>query len=134
MGLNRNLTFSAEDRAENIRRVGEVARLFTDAGIIVIASFISPYSRDRDQVRAGMAPGDFVEVYVKVSLQTAEKRDPKGLYKKARLGQIPGFTGISDPYEPPKSAEITIDTEQTSPEESAGQIVAYLEQRGYLRD
>src|SRR3982750_329144 len=89
-GLNRNLSFSAEDRAENIRRIGEVAKLFTDAGVIVIASFISPYRADRDAVRALMPPGDFVEVYVKVSVEAAERRDPKGLYKKAGAGEVRG--------------------------------------------
>src|SRR5947208_3666385 len=90
-GLNKNLAFSAEDRAENIRRIGEVAKLFTDAGVIVIASFISPYRQDRDAVRQSMQPGEFVEVYVKVSLEAAERRDPKGLYKKVRSGEIRGF-------------------------------------------
>jgi len=132
LGLNKNLGFSAEDRAENIRRVGQVAKLFTEAGLIVIASFISPYRRDREQVRAEMDKGDFVEVYVNVSLAAAEKRDPKGLYKKARAGKISGFTGIDDPYEPPQSAEIVLDTERDSPEQSAARILEYLEQRGYL--
>src|SRR3954469_2909079 len=125
-GLNRNLGFSAEDRAENIRRIGEVARLFTDAGVIVLVSFISPYRRDRDAVRALLGPGEFVEVYVKVSVQAAEKRDPKGLYKKARAGEIKGFTGIDDPYEEPQRPEVVIDTERTTPEEAAGQILAVL--------
>jgi adenylylsulfate kinase len=132
LGLNKNLGFSADDRAENIRRVGEVAKLFTDAGLIVIASFISPYARDRDQVRASMPGGDFVEVYVNVSLQTAEKRDPKGLYKKARAGKISGFTGIDDPYEPPTAAEIVIDSERNSPAQSAAAILDYLDRHGYL--
>ena len=114
MGLNKNLGFSAEDRAENIRRIGEVAKLFTDAGVIAITSFISPYKKDRDAVRASNKPGEFIEVYVNVSLEAAEKRDPKGLYKKARAGQIKGFTGIDDPYEAPEKAEIVIDTETTS--------------------
>lgn len=131
-GLNANLGFSAEDRAENIRRVGEVAKLFTDAGLIVLASFISPYRRDRDAVRASMAKGDFVEVFVQVSLGTAEQRDPKGLYKKARAGQIKGFTGIDDPYEAPQSPEIVINTEQTDPESAALSIVGYLQTHGYL--
>ncbi|HXE53694.1 MAG TPA: adenylyl-sulfate kinase [Tepidisphaeraceae bacterium] len=132
MGLNKNLGFSAEDRAENIRRIGEVARLFTDAGVIAITSFISPYRKDRDAVRANMKPGEFVEVYVNVSLEAAEKRDPKGLYKKARAGQIKGFTGIDDPYEAPEKAEIVIETESTRPEDAARQILAYLEKGGYL--
>jgi adenylylsulfate kinase len=131
-GLNKNLGFSAEDRAENIRRVGEVAKLFTDAGVIAITSFISPYMKDRDAVRAGMKSGEFVEVYVKVSLETAEQRDPKGLYKKARAGQIKGFTGIDDPYEAPEKPEILIDTETANPEEAAKQILAYLQNGGYL--
>jgi len=132
MGLNKNLAFSAEDRAENIRRIGEVAKLFTDAGVIAITSFISPYKKDRDAVRANMKPGEFVEVYVKVSLEAAEKRDPKGLYKKARAGQIKGFTGIDDPYEAPENPEMVIDTETMQPHEAAAQILAYLEKGGYL--
>jgi len=133
MGLNKNLAFSAEDRAENIRRIGEVAKLFTDAGVIAITSFISPYKKDRDAVRAGMKDGEFVEVYVHVSLSEAEKRDPKGLYKKARAGQLKGFTGIDDPYEAPEKPEILIETEQSKPDAAAQQILSYLEQQGYLR-
>ena len=132
MGLNKNLGFSAEDRAENIRRIGEVAKLFTDAGVIAITSFISPYKKDRDAVRALNKPGEFIEVYVNVSLAAAEQRDPKGLYKKARAGQIKGFTGIDDPYEAPDKAEIVIDTEQMKPDQAAEKILAYLEERGYL--
>jgi adenylylsulfate kinase len=132
MGLNKNLAFSAEDRAENIRRIGEVAKLFADAGVITICSFISPYTKDRDAVRASSKPGDFIEVYVQTSLAEAEKRDPKGLYKKARSGQLKGFTGIDDPYEAPAQPEILIETEKYSPEESAGQILAYLQSNGYL--
>jgi adenylylsulfate kinase len=132
MGLNKNLGFSAEDRAENIRRIGEVAKLFTDAGVIAITSFISPYRKDRDAVRARLKPGEFIEVYVNVSLEGAEKRDPKGLYKKARAGQIKGFTGIDDPYEAPEKAEIVIDTEKTSAADAATQILSYLEKGGYL--
>ena len=132
MGLNKNLGFSAEDRAENIRRIGEVAKLFTDAGVIAITSFISPYKKDRDAVRAQNKPGEFIEVYVNVSLAAAEQRDPKGLYKKARAGQIKGFTGIDDPYEAPDKAEIVIDTEQLKPDQAAERILKYLEERGYL--
>ncbi len=132
MGLNKNLGFSAEDRAENIRRIGEVAKLFTDAGVIAITSFISPYRKDRDAVRAGMKPGEFIEVYVNVSLETAEKRDPKGLYKKARAGQLKGFTGIDDPYEAPERPEIVIETEKYKPDEAALQILNFLEKGGYL--
>jgi adenylylsulfate kinase len=126
-GLNRNLGFGAEDRAENIRRIGEVAKLFTDAGVIVLVSFISPYRRDREAVRALLGPGEFVEVYVKVSVEAAERRDPKGLYKKARAGEIKGFTGIDDPYEEPERPEVVIDTERTKSEDAAQQILAYLE-------
>jgi adenylylsulfate kinase len=133
MGLNRNLGFSAEDRAENIRRIGEVAKLFADAGVIVIASFISPYRRDREALRTGMNAGEFVEVYIHTSLEEAEKRDPKGLYKKARAGEIKGFTGIDDPYESPETPEIVVDTEKQSAEASAKQILAYLENGGYLQ-
>jgi len=132
-GLNKNLGFSAEDRAENIRRIGEVAKLFTDAGVIAITSFISPYRKDRDAVRANLKPGEFIEIYVKVSLETAEQRDPKGLYKKARAGQLKGFTGIDDPYEAPEKPEIVIDTEEASAEAAAQQILDYLEKGGYLK-
>jgi adenylylsulfate kinase len=125
--------FSADDRMENIRRIGEVAKLFTDAGVIAITSFISPYRRDRDAVRANMKPGEFIEVYVHVSLEAAEKRDPKGLYKKARAGEIKGFTGIDDPYEAPVKPEILVETEKTSAEDAAKQILAYLEKGGYLQ-
>ena len=131
-GLNKNLGFSADDRTENIRRIGEVAKLFTDAGVITIASFISPYRADRAAVRANLAAGDFVEVYVKVSVSAAEARDPKGLYKKARAGEIKGFTGIDDPYEEPEQPELTIDTESSTPERSAAHILQYLQDRGYL--
>jgi adenylylsulfate kinase len=137
MGLNKNLGFSAEDRAENIRRIGEVAKLFTDAGVIAITSFISPYKKDRDAVRASMKPGEFVEVYINVSLDAAEQRDPKGLYKKARAavaaGKGMGFTGIDDPYEAPEKPEMVIETEQMKPEEAAEKILAYLDKGGYLR-
>jgi adenylylsulfate kinase len=131
-GLNSNLGFSADDRAENIRRIGEVARLFADAGVITIASFISPYRRDRDAVRAKMGPGGFIEVYVKVSIDTAAQRDPKGLYKQALAGQIKGFTGIDDPYEEPPTPEITIDTETLEARSAAAAIVRYLDERGCL--
>jgi adenylylsulfate kinase len=133
LGLNKNLGFSADDRAENIRRIGEVAKLFTDAGVIAITSFISPYRKDRDAVRANLKPDEFIEVYVNVSLAAAEKRDPKGLYKKARAGQIKGFTGIDDPYEAPEKAELVIDTEKTTAADAAGLILAHLERGGYLQ-
>jgi adenylylsulfate kinase len=132
MGLNHNLGFSAEDRAENIRRIGEVAKLFVDAGIIVLASFVSPYRKDRDRVRSSLAAGDFIEVFVSVSLEEAKRRDPKGLYKKALAGQIKGFTGIDDPYEPPLTPEITLHTETTDPSSAALTVLNYLDERGYL--
>src|ERR1700683_3002883 len=117
MGLNKNLGFSAEDRGENIRRIGEVAKLFSDAGTIAITSFISPYKKDRDAVRASVKPGEFIEVYVQVSLVAAENPDPRGLYKKARAGQLKGFTGIDDPYEAPEKPELLIETEKHKPQE-----------------
>jgi adenylylsulfate kinase len=135
-GLNKNLGFTAEDRTENIRRIGEVAKLFTDAGVIAITSFISPYRKDRDAVRANMKPGEFIEVFVDVSLDAAEKRDPKGLYKKARAALAAGkgmnFTGIDDPYEAPEKAEIVIDTEKVNAADAAQYILGYLEERNYL--
>lgn len=131
-GLNNNLGFSPEDRTENIRRIGEVAKLFTDAGVLVFSSFISPYRADRDAVRAIMNEGDFIEVYVAASLETCEKRDVKGLYKKARAGEIPEFTGISAPYEEPSKPELVLDTDALSVDESVAQIIAYLEKKGHL--
>src|ERR671935_2042497 len=128
-GLNKNLGFSPADRTENIRRIGEVAKLFTDAGIVALTAFISPYRADRDQVRAIMQPGDFIEVLVDCPLDVCEQRDVKGLYQKARAGQIPEFTGVSAPYEPPLDPELTIRTAEQSPEESVGQVLAYLEGR-----
>lgn len=132
MGLNSNLGFSPEDRTENIRRIGEVSKLFTDAGVIVFTSFISPYRADRDQVREIMSEGDFVECYVSADLETCEGRDVKGLYAKARAGEIPEFTGISAPYEEPLKPELVIDTASQSVEQSAADLVAYLEKQGYL--
>ena len=131
-GLNKNLGFSPADRNENIRRVGEVAKLFTDAGLIVLTSFISPYRADRDAVRALLGPGDFIEVYLSASLETCESRDVKGLYQKARAGQIPEFTGISAPYEAPEQPELVLDTGRQSVEESVGELLRYLEEKGYL--
>jgi len=131
-GLNKNLGFSPEDRAENIRRVGESAKLFADAGFLVIASFISPYRKDRDQIRNILPKGDFIEVFVNTSLKECEKRDPKGLYKKARSGAIPEFTGISAPYEAPADPEIIVKTEQETKEESAQYIAEYLENNEYI--
>ena len=131
-GLNKNLGFSPEDRTENIRRIAEVAKLFTEAGVIALTSFISPYRADRDAARAIFAPGDFVEVHVSTSLETCEARDPKGLYKKARAGQIPEFTGISAPYEAPERPELVLDTAVLSVEESVAALLRYLEEKGYL--
>jgi len=125
-GLNGDLGFSPEERKENIRRIGEVARLFTDAGLITLTAFISPFRRDRDAVRGLMSPGDFVEVHVRCSLQECEKRDVKGLYARARKNEIDAFTGISSPYEPPLSPEITVDTEKMSPKTCVAHIMAYL--------
>jgi adenylylsulfate kinase len=128
-GLNKNLGFSPEDRTENIRRIGEVAKLFTDAGLVAITAFISPYRADRDQVRALMQAGDFIEVFVDCPVEVCEQRDAKGLYKKARAGEIEEFTGISAPYEAPAKAELTINTAGQSVEESAKQILTYLERQ-----
>jgi adenylylsulfate kinase len=131
-GLNKNLGFSPDDRTENIRRIGEVAKLFTDAGVIVMTSFISPYRADRDGVRAIMDRGDFVEVHVAADVATCEGRDVKGLYKKARAGEIPEFTGISAPYEAPERPELVLDTSRQSVEESVSALIDYLEGQGYL--
>ena len=131
-GLNKDLGFSPDDRTENIRRIGEVAKLFTDAGIINTTAFISPYRADRDRARASQKDGDFVEVYVRASVEACEQRDTKGLYAKARAGQIPEFTGISAPYEEPEKAEVIVDTEGQSVEESLAVILKYLEEKGYL--
>ena len=126
-GLNANLGFSPEDRTENIRRVGEAAALFADSGIICITAFISPYRVDRDRARAS-APGRFHEIYIKADVETCERRDPKGLYKKARAGEIPQFTGISAPYEPPEAADLEVDTANQTVGESVEMIVRYVEQ------
>jgi adenylylsulfate kinase len=131
-GLNKNLGFSPEDRTENIRRIGEVAKLFTDAGLVAVTAFISPYRADRDQVRALMQPGDFIEVFIDCPVEVCEQRDVKGLYKKARAGEIKEFTGVSAPYEAPEKAELVINTAGQSVEESAQQIVAYLERQGVV--
>ena len=128
-GLNKNLGFSAEDRAENIRRIGEVGKLFADAGLVTITSFVSPYGQDRDAVRELLEEGDFLEVFINTPLELCEQRDPKGLYKKARDGEIPNFTGISDPYEAPASPELEIHTTDCTPQEAAIQIIQMLEQR-----
>jgi adenylylsulfate kinase len=131
-GLNKNLGFSPEDRTENIRRIGEVAKLFTEAGVVALTAFISPYRADRDQVRKIMSEGDFVEVHVDCPVEVCEQRDVKGLYKKARAGEIKEFTGISAPYEAPNAPELTINTAGQPVEESSKQILAYLEQKGIV--
>lgn len=134
LGINKNLGFSAEDRTENIRRIGEIAKLFCDTGVIILSSFISPYRGDREQVRAIHEASDlpFIEVFVDCSLSEAEKRDPKGLYKKARAGEIKNFTGISDPYEAPLNPEIHLKTDQMSLENEVEIILQFLEERGFL--
>jgi len=126
------LGFSAQDREENIRRIGAVAKLFCDAGIIAITAFISPYRIDRDRVRATMKPGDFIEIFVDAPLEVCESRDPKGLYKKARAGEIKGFTGIDDPYEPPLQPEIRLDAANHTPEELANVVLNYLGEKGII--
>lgn len=136
LGINKNLGFSAEDRTENIRRIGEVAKLFVDSGQIALSSFVSPYRADRDQVRelheaAGM---DFIEVFVDCPLATAEERDPKGLYKKARAGEIKNFTGIDDPYEAPEQPEIHLHTDRQSLEDEVQTIINVLLERGIIKE
>lgn len=134
-GLNNNLGFSAEDRAENIRRIGEVAKLFADGGSIALTSFISPYRADRDQARklhddAGMK---FFEVFVDTPIEVCEQRDPKGLYKKARAGEIKGFTGIDDPYEAPENAELVLKTDGKSVDDCVADVVRFLGEQGVLK-
>ncbi|HYD48805.1 MAG TPA: adenylyl-sulfate kinase [Terriglobales bacterium] len=131
-GLNRDLGFSPEDRVENIRRIGEVAKLFTDAGVVNVTAFISPYRADRERVRALMKKGQFIEVFVSCSVAECERRDPKGHYKKARAGEIKEFTGISAPYEEPLSPEIVVSTDRQSEAECLAQIVAYLEAKDLI--
>jgi len=131
-GLNGDLGFSPEDRDENIRRIGEVAHLFADSGIMTITSFISPYRKGRDRARQLNKPGDFIEVYVKAPLEICEERDPKGLYQKAREGVIKEFTGISAPYEEPEHPEITLETDKLGVEESADFVIRYLEEKNYI--
>jgi len=126
------LGFGPADRAENIRRIGAVADLFAQAGIIALTAFISPYRRDRDAVRALLAPGDFVEIFVRAPLEVCEGRDPKGLYKRARAGEIKGFTGIDDPYEEPLAPEIVVDSAAHPPERLAAEVLAWLERAGKI--
>ena len=131
-GLNSNLGFSPEDRTENIRRIGEVAKLFNDAGLVALTAFISPYRADRDKVRALMTEGDFLEVLVDCPVEECEKRDVKGLYAKARAGQIKEFTGISAPYEAPEKPELVLPTHQLSEQQSVEKVIAFLEEKGYI--
>jgi len=133
-GLNKGLGFSTEDRKENIRRIGEVSKLFVDAGAFVSTAFISPYREDRDMVRQLVSDGEFIEIYVNAPLDVCEERDPKGLYKKARAGEIKNFTGIDDPYEAPENAELTIYTGEKTLEECAAEVISYLESNGYMEE
>lgn len=130
LGLNRDLGFSDADRVENIRRIAEVAGLMVDAGLIALVAFISPFRREREMARKLVAPGEFVEIFIDTPIAVAEARDPKGLYKKARAGQLKDFTGIDSPYEPPPAPEIRIDTTLTSAQDAAEQIVNFLKLRG----
>ena len=131
-GLNNDLGFSPEDRTENIRRIGEVAKLFTDGGVLNLTAFISPYRSDRDRVRSIMGEGDFIEVHVDCPVEESERRDVKGLYAKARAGKIPEFTGISAPYEAPEKPEIVLETAKLSEEQSVAKVLEYLEKNGYI--
>lgn len=132
-GLNRDLGFTSEDRQENLRRIGEVAKLMVDAGLLVLSAFISPHAQDREMVRQLFEPEDFIEIYVQCSIEECERRDPKGLYKKARCGDIPHFTGISAPYDVPEDPSLIIDTEQLPLDEAVQKIVQYLELTGALQ-
>lgn len=133
LGLNKDLGFSAEDRRENIRRIGEVARLFADGAFIVIVAFISPFRADRDQVRQAMEPGRFIEVFIDCPLKVCVERDTKGLYKKAMNNEIPDFTGISSPYEAPESPEVHLHTNTENANECIDQIINYLKKTGAIR-
>jgi adenylylsulfate kinase len=134
LGINRNLGFSSEDRTENIRRIGEIAKLFVDTGVVALSSFISPYAADRDQVRAlhEAAGMDFIEIFVDCALEEAEKRDPKGLYKKARAGEIKNFTGIDDPYQSPENPEVHLHSDKQTLNEEVEVILAELRDRGII--
>ncbi|MBN2653625.1 MAG: adenylyl-sulfate kinase [Nitrospirae bacterium] len=125
-GLNKDLGFSEDDRRENLRRIGEIAKLFVDAGVITIAAFISPYRYDRRMIRSLFSEKGFIEIYVRCPLEVCEERDPKGLYKKARKGEIPNFTGVSDPYEIPEHPELIVDTSLLSADESVDMIFQYI--------
>ncbi|MEL3962141.1 adenylyl-sulfate kinase [Lysinibacillus endophyticus] len=131
-GLNKNLGFDEESRKENIRRIGEVSKLFVESGQIVLTAFISPYREDRNVVRALVEDNEFIEVYVQCSVEECERRDPKGLYNKARKGEIPNFTGISAPYEAPANPELVVDSEKFSIEDCANQIIGFLVDKEYI--
>jgi len=133
-GLNGDLGFSENDRRENIRRIGEVAKLFVDGGVVVLAAFISPYREDRDRVRALFDEGEFVEIYVECDLKTCERRDPKGLYRKARAGELPDFTGIDSPYEEPLNPELVIGTGWLDVTDSVNRVVDYLERHEAVKN
>ena len=132
-GLSSNLGFSEDDRRENIRRIGEAAKLMMEAGVIAMTAFISPFRADREAVRKLMPHGDFFEIYCKASLETCESGDVKGLYKKARAGEIKNYTGIDSPYEAPEKPELVIDTDMLNIEQSAGAVLKLLQERGMLR-
>lgn len=132
-GLCRDLGFSASDRKENLRRIGEVGKLFADAGILTIAAFASPYRADRLMVRRMFGEGDYIEVYLKCRLEVCESRDPKGMYRKARRGEIQNFTGVSDPYEPPENPEILLETDTLSVGESVARILHFLQEKELIR-
>jgi adenylylsulfate kinase len=131
-GLNKDLGFSDEDRIENIRRIGEVSKLFVESGQIVLTAFISPFQSDREEARRLFPKGEFVEIYVKCPLHICEIRDPKGLYKKARKGEVPNFTGIDSPYEVPEQPEVEIDTEKMSLKQSVQSVLLYLQDNNYI--
>lgn len=132
-GLNKDLGFSDHDRTENIRRIGEAAKLFVDAGLIVMSAFISPFRADRDMVRSLFPDGEFIEVYVSTGLDVCEARDPKGLYKKARRGEIKNFTGIDSIYEQPERAELVIDAGKWQTDQCTTALLGFLEGRGYIK-
>jgi adenylylsulfate kinase len=132
-GLSRDLGFAPADRSENNRRIGEVAKLFTDACVLCLCAFISPYREDRALLRGGMLAGDFVEIYVRASLGVCEERDPKGLYKKARAGEILDMTGVGAPYEEPESPELVVDTEAGQIDKNVAEVLAFLVARGYIQ-
>ena len=131
-GLNSNLDFSEDGRTENIRRISQVSKLMMESGIIVLTAFISPFNKDRDEARKLISNDDFIEIYCKASLETCESRDVKGLYKRARAGEIKNYTGIDSPYEAPESPELTIDTDNQSLEESVSTILGFLESNGII--